>query len=664
MGSFLTNFSKAFVMVGFKYADYETWALERWKWNRPLNSSHIVESYKNSPRKIVPDLSNDWSKFYHAYLSNDVNGMSFYLGSLVKDTDSLILNSGGTPVEHGGIVFGKLSENGVVGSRIVVSGKDYYWPGALEAYKQLRRVYVLVTAMKLGNSNPELRAMLNREVAILKDSLVAYVGSNVSPPPNPHPLPCLPGKCDVTLSTSGKSQSGTVSKTSPSPATDIALDVNSNYGYIDDVEVTLEKSLDSSGHVEYRIRVQFSVERNTVSNVKITLTTPDGEDSVSYSALDTGQHTWTSKTFVSSGVISSPGDSVSITGSVSIDYTSTDSPAPNSAPISPAVSPTSGPREGSVDKSFNFRVTYDDFVKSSNVRVSVTPQPSSILENGQVTFRLTVENNNGVSIQGHWRATIEIPDENGVVSTAHYSGELDVGRNSSSTVTIATVSYPKAGDYRYSVTYYFGDNSKTVDGTVHVDRRSGGSPSYRLWIKDVTITPDYPKEGDVVSFNVGIGSSYRDTERALVKLYIDGELKDSREVSVGSSGTSVSLHWPAVAGEHSYEVKLYRLVNGQESLVDSNRQELLMDLLGGRVNVRKANQQFAIKLEAFPKELEGGEVFFTVRVWNFENQAISLSGFVEDEDGAVVKKIDGFEGRVPANAQNYTLTAFSLNVNG
>ncbi|GAB6101720.1 hypothetical protein JCM16138_09430 [Thermococcus atlanticus] len=57
-------------------------------------------------------------------------------------------------------------------------------------------------------------------------------------------------------------------------------------------------------------------------------------------------------------------------------------------------------------------------------------------------------------------------------------------------------------------------------------------------------------------------------------------------------------------------------------------------------------------------------MYFTVRAWNFGNSALSLSGFVEDEDGAVVKKIDGFEGRVPANAQNYTLTAFSLNVNG
>jgi len=57
-------------------------------------------------------------------------------------------------------------------------------------------------------------------------------------------------------------------------------------------------------------------------------------------------------------------------------------------------------------------------------------------------------------------------------------------------------------------------------------------------------------------------------------------------------------------------------------------------------------------------------VFFTVKAWNFEDQAVSLSGFVEGENGTIVKSIDGFEGRLPANARNYTLTAFSLDVYG
>ncbi len=85
----------------------------------------------------------------------------------------------------------------------------------------------------------------------------------------------------------------------------------------------------------------------------------------------------------------------------------------------------------------------------------------------------------------------------------------------------------------------------------------------------------------------------------------------------------------------------------------------------GGVGVVGQVQQFDVKLEVFPIELEGGgTVYFTVKGWNFENSAIPLNGFVEDENGAIVKRIEGFEGKLPANAQNYTLTAFNLQVDG
>jgi len=576
MGSFLQNFSNAFIMVGFKYADYETWALEKWKWSNPGKSkSDAMNTYKNAERQVVPDLVDQWSKFYHAYLSDDVNGMSSALYSLVNGVDSLLISSRWTTVSDGGIIVRDVAENGVVNNQLALYTKDYYWPTALEAYRQVRRVYVLVNAIKLGNDNPEVKAMLNREVAELKDSLVAYVKQSISPQPSPSPspiLPCLPSKCDVVLSNSGETLPSTQSSTSQS--TDIALNVNSNYGYIDGVHVTLKKSLRPDGHVEYKVRVEFSVERNQISDVSIALTTPDGTDSVHYSTLSTGQHQWESKTFISSGTITSSGDSVVISGNIKITYVSTDSPTPSSAPVSPSSSSTSsvstsGPREQEFTKSFYFRVTYDDFLQASNVHVYLTPQPSSVSAGGHVTFKLSVENGNNVAIRGYWRADLDLPDENGVVSTMHYSGNLTVGASSSSTATIATVSYPKAGDYRYSVTFYFGNNSKTVSGTVHVSASSEGSNDYRLWIVRVTPEPEYPKEGDTVGFNVKIGSSYPSTQRALVKLYVDGEFKDSRPVNVTTSGASVTLNWLAQAGEHSYEVKVYRLVGDQELWEDS-----------------------------------------------------------------------------------------------
>jgi len=81
----------------------------------------------------------------------------------------------------------------------------------------------------------------------------------------------------------------------------------------------------------------------------------------------------------------------------------------------------------------------------------------------------------------------------------------------------------------------------------------------------------------------------------------------------------------------------------------------------GTVSVMPADAQFAVSLEAFPVELDGGGmVWFTVHVRNFENTALSLSGFVEDEDGAVIKRIDGFEGRIPANGEKNITFSYTV----
>ncbi|WP_457742403.1 COG1470 family protein [Thermococcus sp.] len=587
MESFLVNFSRAFVEVGFKYVNYETWAFEKMNWFNP--SSVPTDGYKNWERQIVPPLQDEWSKFYGSYLKGNVNGMLLQLLTLINGAEKVISNS--TKVEGGGVVKTLYIKRTPVLSGLKTTAQSssssdksiYYWPGALSAYRTMREIYVLLEAMKLGNKNPELKAMLNQKVAKLKDDLVAYVSSvNVDPspspnPPNPSPLPipCSTGKCYLS---SGSPAAETLEASTKNPA----LNVNDNYGYIDGLQVTLEKSLRSDGHLEYRIRIVFSVERNQISNVNITLTTPQGTDSVHYSTLTTGQHEWESKTFISSGTITSPGDTVVIDGNVKITYVSTDSPTPNSAPISTYSIPASGPREQEVTKSFHFRVTYDDLVQASNVHAHLILQPSSVSAGDQVTFRLSVENYNNVSIHGHWRAGIEIPDENGVVWTKHCSGNLTIGASSSSTVTIATVSYPKAGDYRYWVTFSFGDddNSKTINGTLHVSGSSGGSTGYRLWIEGVTPEPAYPKEGDTVKFNVRIDSSYRDTQKALVKLYVDNKLKDSKPLNVSVSGVSVTLQWLAQAGEHKWRVELWR-IGISESATGSLKSDNLLSANGG-----------------------------------------------------------------------------------
>ena len=144
-----------------------------------------------------------------------------------------------------------------------------------------------------------------------------------------------------------------------------------------------------------------------------------------------------------------------------------------------------------------------------------------------------------------------------------------------------------------------------------------------------------------------------------------------------SSEKSFTLHWIAETGEHDYTVKLYSLYSSSSvtsatntystnnlrlssTLDDQHRKEEDED--NGTIRVRRSDQQFAVSLEAFPAELEGGgTVWFTVHVENFENTALSLSGFVEDENGAVIKRIDGFEGRIPVGGKNIS---FSYTISG
>ncbi|WP_048151448.1 hypothetical protein [Palaeococcus ferrophilus] len=123
---------------------------------------------------------------------------------------------------------------------------------------------------------------------------------------------------------------------------------------------------------------------------------------------------------------------------------------------------------------------------------------------------------------------------------------------------------------------------------------------------------------------------------------LGGKLEVSKRRSVPAVSTrGFSLQWTAVQGEHSYGVKLFEVLGGQELEVDSRE---------GEVSVASKNQLFAVVMRAFPTELEGGgTVYLTVKVRNFDAGALSLSGFVEDESGAIIKRIDGFEGRIPAN---------------
>jgi len=88
----------------------------------------------------------------------------------------------------------------------------------------------------------------------------------------------------------------------------------------------------------------------------------------------------------------------------------------------------------------------------------------------------------------------------------------------------------------------------------------------------------------------------------------------------------------------------------------------LIERRDGTISVGEPLQRFAVELEVFPEELQGGgTVFFNVKAWNFLDYGLSVEFKVSDGDGAVIKE---FSRYLPALAENYSVDAFSLTVYG
>ncbi|WP_456365689.1 hypothetical protein [Thermococcus sp.] len=124
------------------------------------------------------------------------------------------------------------------------------------------------------------------------------------------------------------------------------------------------------------------------------------------------------------------------------------------------------------------------------------------------------------------------------------------------------------------------------------------------------------------------------------------------------------MRWFAEAGTHSYRITAYSSRLGGEAasslgtFIGTGASAPRVDggstsnSINGTIRVSHNYQIFGAALKVFPREVAGGgTVYFTAEVRNYESEALSLVGFVEDEEGAVIKRIDGFEGRIPANGE-------------
>ncbi|WP_461862993.1 hypothetical protein [Thermococcus sp.] len=693
MTSFLENFSTAFVRVGFKYASYESWALEKWKW---YNSTKFTGSFPSN-KSINPLLAEEWVNFYSAYAEGNTTKLLKAINALSSKTYNLLtfsspftttaefMKNGKFIQRHESVEDLKLYAGGFAvitafsiylnNSKKITVKDVYYWPTALQAYNLTRQIYVLVQAMKLGNDNPELQWFLNQKIDELKKALVVHISESVTEQPlkiGPNPLPpgplppiqIEPPKQPIgSFSTSGsgnlsssEESNETVSCESPSVSIPTAvekqaLSIDDNEGRlsVSGINVVIDSS--SSTQVRYHVEVTLTAENNAVSNITLSVSdyTSSDYDRGSISSIFPGDSiSWSSKEFS----VSPSGSSVSITGEVSVTYTPSCGDTPTSSPVTPSTSSTTCYEPHTITKSYSKTVHVQSSIDPSKVSFEVVPSETSINIGDSVEFYVKVRNDNNESISGGYSLTIAVPQPDAAPYPKTFSGSVTVPAHSSKTVSVTRITYGQGGTFNYHGSFDFGVSSKEDNGYITVTS-SGSSGS--LWIEGVTYDPLTPRDGGLVNFTVKVKSSYSSSQSVGLELYIDGSKVDSVSGSVGAGSTkSFTLHWLAQTGEHSYLIKLYNLIGGQKFEEDEN---------SGGINVVGASQQFAVSLDAFPEELEGGGmVVFTVRVRNFENTALSLSGFVEDEDGAVIKRIGGLEGRIPANGgKNIT---FSYTVYG
>ncbi|GEM_PF-984444 len=720
MTAFLQNFSTAFMKVAFKYNHYEAWALKRLA--NPSNSN-IPYATTWSEETEVPFIWNDFKEFNRTFSNASLDEKLNLTRSLKEKISSFITNSGekilyrnytilyarnaseyrkcfaGRPqlpirrelnstyswlrnstvhqidnmtitsirnflenfTSTDSLPIGVTStvkvlkvipqEDSVVVMIITrsftmyFSSKDcsthfsyyrhydmYYWKG-FKAYEKLSNLGTILEAKLLGNENSLLDEMMENITQNISEYFKTYrrgesefreliINRLISPPNDPRP--------PIFQKVNSTPMSG-----------------NEGHLYID---VTVNNAHVTEDYATYRVRVSLRAMNNVVTDVNVEVEGTGLSDSTHYGMIhpDDGVITWYSD---ESNEVYGSG-SVSVSGTVRVTYTPSCGDLPNSGSV-----PLTCNQPTTITEDYSKTIHLGDTIDPDKVSFYIIPSDSRIRRGESMTFYVKVVNENDEPVNGSYELNIAVPDENGHSSTITKRGDISLSPNDNSgLIPVTTVTYTETGTYGYSGTFKFNGYEKHDDGDIIVESDDGGS-SGSLSIESVSVSPQEPRDGSAVNFTVKVKSTYPTGQNMRLELFVDGSVVDSTQgvINANSEGTFV-LRWLAQAGEHSYTVKAYTLIGGQEFIEDEE---------SGSVSVASPSQQFAVKLEASPTELEGGgTVYFTVKVWNFENSAIPLSGFVKDENGTIVKSIDGFEGRVPANAQNYTLTAFSLDVYG
>ncbi|AFL95163.1 hypothetical protein CL1_0960 [Thermococcus cleftensis] len=714
MTAFLEEFSMAFIDVAFKYNEYETWTLEKWKWTNPqeinMNLGNLL---------INPVLADEWLDLYLGHSEGNYSKMKSAAEKLRDKMYDMIVGKTLNKEtltelkEHGDLwqlielrrdvyVMWWLKNGGVV-FRVYNSADNssygvYYWPNATAAYELASNIEALLTAKELGNNNPEVQWRLNDKIERLKSSLGVYPvksgnSSDIVTVPQDSieniTLPIInPGEkyggitdpvkkpamdssnilnsqsIEITPSESNSEtfKEGSRILTALNPDTTRSLKINNVM--VIPVEV-------SEDYATYKVSMDITVSGASATNVTVEIEGTELKYSKDIGAIDNGE-TITVESTVSGRVY---GDyEVEVSGKIKVTYqfiteyhtNSESSLNPDDTP------PTYSTLQAVEEYSSTIKLQYDP-TKNIDVEVMTTPQSGDIKENDPVQFKIKVSNHNPFSITGSYYLKVEVPyivSENIMESKfKEFTGSLSLQGFDDSTVYVGSITYPKQGTYKYEGYFKVGQYYKKFNGTIEVKPRPDGeSPRIKITPLD---WPSTARRGNTVSFKVQLDSTHHNDREARVELIIDNELPPVQTVETSvkaGSSTTVTLTWYVPSsiplGEHKVTVRVWSrdsTTSNSEYIADAitlSNPDNPDDEKDHTINI---GGLFNIKLLAYPTELEGGgEVYLQVKAWNYDGSLIPVKGFIE-VDGDVIKNI---EAKIPASANGDQILKLRYNFAG
>ncbi|MFA4641079.1 hypothetical protein P8X30_08945 [Pyrococcus kukulkanii] len=562
MEEFLVNMSRAFVDVGFKYNEYERWALEVWLWKEQDRPPKPTKD-----KEINPVLSLTWVNFYSAYAKGDIEAQLSWITKLrdkmvdvlttvyveprpPKGESPVLRIEGGRArvlqakykgvtayIRGGGVKF-NMAEYTILPNRIVE--KSYYWPHALRAYELASEIRTILLAMNLGNGDKRLEGILNEKVSELHSALVVYKLSerSIGQP--------YRGFIRLSIKTLPP-RTGTQSLGIDQRILLKALTPEEDEGkLIVAIEAVPTKTTES--YVKYKLKIKLEAENNAVRNLKIKVSGDGLEYSKEIDILYPEDGGKIVETNASKAIYDDDHDGiVKVEGKVEISYIPVCGKAINSKSFTPDSAPLGCDKEKTIVERYSedFEVEKQE-VDTDKIELSIYPSPEHPKTFQDVTFYVTITNDNDKEISGKCTVYIALPE-----GTGRYSKDVIVPASSSKTFEIAEVRYGKPGTYGYSGVFKFGQFEVSASGSVTVSQDSSGS-SGSLKIKQVTFEPSLPKVQDNVKVRVKVSNSYSSKKTVKVELVVDGKTVNQVDgVVSGGKEREFILSWtPTEAGEH------------------------------------------------------------------------------------------------------------------